>query len=183
MKEHAMTLFLGIPPKSGIDWNHFPYFAIDHYLRGWLGSCCGQHTGIRIVTTDKRHVMTPQDGLVYLVGDRTDSVIARVGAAESPNFDIGQTSIKYGSDAGMISEVYVNPFGTSYAAAATVYHELLHNKFQIFFVDVHATAGGNFTTATAPYDLGGPSAADQDLMCRALSATATQCQAGFDLPG
>ena len=178
-----MTLFLGIPPKSGIDWNHFPYFAIHNYLRSWLSSCCEKHAGTRIFTTNKRHPMTAQDGLVYLVGDRTDSVIARVGAVESPNFDIGQTSIKYGSDAGMISEVYLNPFSGPYAAAATVYHELLHNKFQIFFVNVHATDGGNFTTATAPYDLGGPSAADQNLMCRALSATAPQCQAGFDLLG
>lgn len=178
-----MTLFLGIPPKSGIDWNHFPYFAIDRYLRTWLNSCCSQHAGTRIVTTDKRHTMTAQDGLVYLIGDRTDTVIGRLGAAESPNLDIGQTSIKYGTDAGMISEVYLNPFHTSYAAAATIYHELLHNKFQIFFVNVHATAGGNFTTANAPYDLGGPSPADQSLMCKALSATAPQCQAGFDLPG
>jgi hypothetical protein len=178
-----VTLYLGIPPKSGIDWNHFQYFAIDRYLRSWLGSCCQQHASTRVFTTDKRHPMTAQDGLVYLVGDRTDSVIARLGAAESPNLDIGQTSIKYGSDAGMISEVYLNPFGTSYAAAATIYHELLHNKFQIFFVNVHATDGGNFTAANAPYSLGGPSAADQNLMCRALSATAPQCQAGFDLRG
>jgi hypothetical protein len=178
-----MTLFLGIPPKNGIDWNRFQYLEIHNYLQGWLRSCCDAHAGTQVFTTDKRRSMTLQDGLVYLVGDRTDSVIARIGANESPNFDIGQTSIKYGTDGGMVSEVYLNGFGKAYAAAATIYHELLHNKFQIFFVDVHATDGGNFTSSNAPYWDGGPSAADQSLMCRALSAASPQCQAGFDLPG
>ena len=158
-----MSLILAIPPKSGIDWSNFPYQAIHSYLQNWLRSCCAQQSGIRVLTTNKRSQLMPQDGLVYLVGDRSDSVIARLQAPESSNLDAGQTSIKYGPDAGMISEVYV--------------------KTQNSGSRVHATINGNFTHAAAPYDLGGPSASDQQLMCEALSTISPQCQAGFDLPG
>ena len=180
-----MSLILAIPPKSGIDWSNFPYQAIHSYLQNWLRSCCAQQSGIRVLTTNKRSQLMPQDGLVYLVGDRSDSVIARLQAPESSNLDAGQTSIKYGPDAGMISEVYVNP-SRPYSIAANVYHELLHNKFretQDSGSRVHATANGNFTHAAAPYDLGGPSASDQQLMCEALPTIAPQCQAGYDLAG
>jgi hypothetical protein len=181
-----MSLILGIPPKSGIDWTNFPYQMIHNYLQSWLRSCCARESGIRVITTNKRSQLMPQDGLVYLVGDRSDSVIARLRAPESANLDSGQTSVKYGPDAGMVSEVYVNPSVVPYPIAANIYHELLHNKFregQNGGSRVHATINGNFTHAGAPYDPGGPSASDQQLMSEALSTISPQCQAGFDLAG
>jgi hypothetical protein len=77
----------------------------------------------------------------------------------------------------MISEVYVN-FMHAYGIAATIYHELLHNKFRLS-VNIHNLAG-NFMTATAPYSLGGPSKEDQEQMCKALfQERARQFQGGF----
>jgi hypothetical protein len=169
------TLYLGIPPASGIDWGAFPSFAIQRFLQTWLSSCCVAPTHVRVNFTNRRPNATLLDGIVYLVGQRSDSIIARVKAPESSNLTAGQTSIK---DGGMLSEVYVNPLSV-YGTAATIYHELLHNKLGIGF-NVHGTEGGNFTTATAPYSEGGPSAADQKLMCHALSSPMRQYEGGFD---
>lgn len=173
-----MTLYLGIPPKSGIDWGNFNWYKIRRDLIAWLGSCCSEHAKTRVYTTNQRQKMSDYDGLVYLVGHRSDGVVARVGAAASPNLALGQTTIYNG---GIISEVYINPLST-YGIAATIYHELLHNKLTDFGYSsrVHA-AGGNFTTATAPYSTGGPDEIDQKLMCEALSSRSKQYQGGFDL--
>jgi hypothetical protein len=170
-----MTLYLGIPPNSGIDWSGFPSYRIQHLLQTWLSACCGVSKTVRVSFTNKRPNATTQDGIVYLIGHRSDSIIARVKAPESSNLTAGQTSTKEG---GMLSEVYVNPL-SPYGIAATIYHELLHNKLGLHF-NVHGTEGGNFTTATAPYSEGGPSAADQKLMCRALSSPVRQYEGGFD---
>ncbi len=172
-----MRLYLGIPPASGIDWGSFAWFSIRNYLLTWLRSCCRAHSDTSVFTIGTHHNMGATDGLVYIVGDQSNSVVWRLGAPESGNLDAGETSSLNGE---MLSEVYVNPSSSAYATAANIYHELLHNKFRLS-VDIHATPDGNFTSAIAPYDLGGPSAADQSLMCDALSERARQCQAGFDL--
>jgi hypothetical protein len=175
----AVTLYLGIPLKSGIDWGSFGYFEIRGYLDSWLTAACGPGQSVRVFTTNRRHYLSKSDALVYLVGNYDDSVISRVGAPESNELRAGATSImSRGSDPGMISEVYVNIL-SNYGAAATVYHELLHNKFQNYLRNIHATSDGNFTSAVAPYSLGGPSAADQALMREALAQESSQCQAGL----
>ena len=176
-----MRLYLGIPPAANIDWNHWRPFVLQKQLRDWLRATSPEHAATDVWIIGQRHSMGPQDGLVYLVDSRHESVISRLAAPESPNLDIGQTSMISGEDGGMISEVYLNGL-SDYGLAATVYHELLHNKFQNYFFNVHGLADGNFTSATAPYSLGGPSDADQVLMSRALSQHARQCQGGFDLP-
>lgn len=103
-----MALYLGIPDASGINWDRFPHLAIVHHLEGWLGSCCGAANPVRVFTVGKPgpgwrsgsrdllSQMTPLDGLVYLVGDFGDSVIARVGAPESSDLHIGSTSSWHG---------------------------------------------------------------------------------------
>ena len=178
-----MVLYLGIPQNSLIDQKNFQYRQIWDFLSGWLNSCCGQVRPV-IINMINRPVpdMTRFDALVYLVGDPQASVIARVGAPQSTDLATGRTS---GWQGQLISEVYVNN-RAAYPIAATIYHELLHNKFretQNSGSKVHATANGNFTHAAAPYDSGGPSASDQQLMCEAISTISPQCQAGFDLPG
>jgi len=170
-----MALYLAIPGNSGINWTSFPWFAIVNYLKSWLSSCCDDHNPYPVYTVNKpQPQMTLYDGLVYLVGDPSDSVVSRVGAPASGDLHVGQTSYLNGQ---MISEVYVNIM-RDYGVAATIYHELLHNKFRLS-VDIHRTADGNFTCATAPYSLGGPSDADQALMCQALQERARQFQSGF----
>ena len=166
-----MTVFLGIPPNSGIDWTGFSWFPIRNDLEKWIRASCPENSTVRVITTNRVHPMSLFDGLVYLVGHRSDSIIARAGAPESSNLTAGQTSLHRD---GWISEVYVNPL-SAYGIAATIFHELLHNKFQNL-VNIHATPDGNFTTATAPYSLGGPSDADQNLMCRALKEQSKQYQ-------
>jgi hypothetical protein len=106
-------------------------------------------------------------------------VIARVGAPASSDLATGRTS---GWQGQLISEVYVNN-RAAYPIAATIYHELLHNRFNLA-VNIHGTADGNFTSATAPFNEGGPSAADQRLMCQALQELllAGQFQGGYSLP-
>jgi hypothetical protein len=175
-RRNAMTLYLGIPPASGIDWGYFAWYSVKAFLLSWLRSCCDDHSQTGVVTIGNHHGMGARDGLVYLLGDQSDSVIARLGANPSPNLDAGQTTAR---GRAMLSEVYVNA-STTYATAANVYHELLHNKFRLS-IDIHQTPGGNFTNSIAPYDDGGPSDADVSLMCQALSETAFQCQDGFDL--
>ncbi|HEY2014675.1 MAG TPA: hypothetical protein VGH38_14290 [Bryobacteraceae bacterium] len=171
-----MTLYLGIARNSGIDWTDFPWFAIVNYLTDWLNSCCGDGGDpVRVLTVNQpQSRMTTSDGLVYLVGYPSDSVVSRVGAPASGDLHVGQTSALGGE---MISEVYVNIMH-EYGIAATIYHELLHNKFRLS-IDIHRTPDGNFTSATAPYSLGGPSDADQGLMCRALQEKSRQFQGGF----
>jgi hypothetical protein len=170
-----MALYLGIPSNSGIDWGSFEWFKIVKNLETWLRSSCQSHRSLPVFTIGgPRQNMGPLDGLVYLVGYRSDSVIDRVGAPASSNINAGQTTIFQN---GMLSEVYVNPLST-YGIAATIYHELLHNKFQNI-INIHNTPDGNFTSATAPYTDGGPSDADQRLMCKALQSSSTQFQGGF----
>jgi hypothetical protein len=176
-----MRLYLGIPPGANIDWNNFLPFVLQNQLRAWLRATSPEHAATDVWIIGRRHNMGPQDGLVYLVDSRQESVISRLAAPESADFDIGQTSMLSGEDGGMISEVYLNGL-TKYGLAATVYHELLHNKFQNYFFNVHGLADGNFTSATSPYFDGGPSDADQALMSRALRQHSPQCQRGFDLP-
>ncbi len=172
-----MRLYLGIPPASGINWGSFPWFAIRNYLLTWLRSCCRAHSDTSVFTIGTHHNMGAMDGLVYLVGDQSNSVVWRLGAPESGNLDAGETSSLNGE---MISEVYVNASFDAYPIAANVFHELLHNKFRLS-INIHNTPGGNFTNSIAPYDSDGPSDADQQLMCAALSESARQCQVGFDL--
>jgi len=169
-----ITLYLGIPAVSGIDWDRVRWSAIQDNLKQWLNSC-GASDLVRVVITDKRHTMGAQDGLVYLVGDLTDSIIARVGAVGSGEFHIGSTSSLRGE---MISEVYLN-FMSSYGIAATIYHELLHNKFRLSR-DIHVEPDGNFMSASAPYSTGGPSAGDQKVMRDALAEHATQYQGALN---
>lgn len=168
-----MTLYLGIPSDSGIDWGGFHSYAIQKNLVTWLSSCGVGPVSVKIVGQAQPQ-MTPSDGLVYLLGDPSDSVVSRVGAPESVELHIGQTSALRGE---MISEVYVNPLH-DYGISATIYHELLHNKFRLA-VDIHRTADGNFTSAVAPYTEGGPSDGDQRLMAQALQQNARQFQGGF----
>ena len=100
-----MNLYLGIPQDSGLDWGYFPYFPIYNYLMRWLNSCCSEAGPVRVLTIDKPlPQMTRLDGLVYLVGDPTASVISRVGASASPDLATGRTSGWRGQ---LISEVYV----------------------------------------------------------------------------
>jgi hypothetical protein len=175
-----MVLYLGIPQNSGIDQKSFHYRQIWDLLSGWLNSCCGQVRPVIINMVNKpMPEMTRFDALVYLVGDPVASVIARVGAPQSSDLATGRTS---GWQGQLISEVYVNN-RAAYPIAATIYHELLHNKFNLA-VNIHSTADGNFTSATAPFNEGGPSAADQRLMCQALQELplAGQFQGGFSLP-
>jgi hypothetical protein len=159
-----MVLYLGIPQNSLIDQKNFQYRQIWDFLSGWLNSCCGQVRPV-IINMINRPVpdMTRFDALVYLVGDPQASVIARVGAPQSTDLATGRTS---GWQGKLISEVYVNN-RAPYPIAATIYHELLHNRFNLA-VNIHHTADGNFTSAQAPFFEGGPSAADQKLMCQAL---------------
>jgi hypothetical protein len=176
-----MVLYLGIPANSGIDKSRFNYHLIYDNLSGWLNSCCTQVRPV-IINVINRPVseMTRTDALVYLVGDPVYSVIARAHAPMlSDGFAVGRTSGWRGQ---LISEVYVNGRQT-YPIAATIYHELLHNKLNLAY-NVHGEPGGNFTSAEAPFWEGGPSAADQRLMCRALQTPplAGQFTSGFSLP-
>ena len=180
------TLYLGIPIDSGIDWTDLPYLpgpgghmGIINYLKSWLSSCCGTPSPVEVRTvTQPQPAMRPSDGLVFLVGDGNHSVVSRVATIEFPDGTTGYTqSLFTEGEPQMISEVYVNGWH-DYTIAATVYHELLHNKFwQV--IDIHHTDGGNFTSATTAFEEGGPSAADQKLMCAALKRPAKQYQGGF----
>ncbi len=169
-----MALYLGIPDRSGIYWASFPWWDIRNYLLSWLGSCCGDPKPVSVRTVGAPPRLGPLDALVYLVGYWSDSVAARVGAPQSAEIRAGMTTSLNGD---MISEVYVNAL-KPYGVAATVYHELLHNKFRLA-VDIHRTPDGNFTSATAPYWEGGPSGADQALMCQALALPSRQFVGGF----
>lgn len=176
-----MVLYLGIPENSGIDRNRFNYGLIWDKLSPWLNSCCQQ---VRPVIINLINRPLPQitrfDALVYLVGDPVYSVIARVGAPMlTDGLAVGRTS-SWQSES--ISEVYTNALH-SYGIAATIYHELLHNKFNLAY-NFHGEPYGNFTSAEAAYTAGGPSAADQRLMCRALQTPplAGQFTGGFSLP-
>ncbi|SRR5579871_1183084 len=168
-----MTLYLGIPEDSGIDWTSFHSYAIQQNLTTWLSSCGVGPVSVKIVGKPQPQ-MTPADGLVYLVGYNSDSIVSRVGAPESSELRAGQTSGLRGE---MISEVYVNPM-RDYEISATIYHELLHNKFRLA-VDIHRTADANFTSAVAPFFDGGPFKADQELMAQALQQNSRQFQGGF----
>ena len=181
-----MDLYLGIPSGSGIDYSSFGWYDIAGYLQKWLSSCCvSVHGGagyrpVHVRTIGKPHTMTPWDGLVYLVGDWGDSIIDRVGAVGTADTGLraGRTAAFYhgGKTSEMISEVYVNAHST-YAIAATIFHELLHNKFRLLY-DIHGTPG-NFTSASAPFDTKGPNEFDRKLMCAALPLPAIQFQGGF----
>ncbi len=172
-----MTLYLGIPEQSGIDYGWFPWYGIVHRLERWLGTCCGGSHPVRIITTNRRHQMTPFDGLVYLVGYWENSLIAKMNLPQSESVRGGCTAVVPGKDGGMLSEVYVSA-REPMPVAATIYHELLHNKFQLYFKDIHSTPGGNFTNAMAPFSGEDPSPADQALMCEALGQSSRQYQ-GF----
>jgi len=176
-----MVLYLGIPEHSGIDKDRFSYRLIFDKLSPWLNSSCQQVRPV-IINLINRPLpgITRFDALVYLVGDPVYSVIARVGAPMmTDGLAIGRTSMWQGA---LISEVYTNAM-TSYGIAATIYHELLHNKFNLAY-NFHGEPFGNFTSAVAAYTDGGPSPDDQKLMCRALQTPplADQFTGGFSLP-
>ena len=171
-----MNLYLGIPRRSGIKFANFQYQTVYNNLTTWLNSGCPDGGLVRVIKiTQPEPAMRRDDALVYLVGDPTDSVAARVGAAGSSEIPSGHTAAWQGQ---LISEVYVNAV-SDYYAAAVIYHEVLHNKFNLA-INIHNFAG-NFTSAVAPFDPTGPNKVDQDLMCRAIKEVplAGQFQGGF----
>jgi hypothetical protein len=175
-----MVLYLGFPKDSGIDKSRFFYRPIMEYLGNWLNSCCKAAGQVNVnVVNRAMPEMTRGDALIYLVGDPVFSVIARVGAPASQCLAMGRTS---GWQGQLITEVYVNN-RLSFPIAATIYHELLHNRLNLA-VDIHRTPNGNFTQAQVPFDPSGPNDADQRVMCQALQAVplARQFQGGFSLP-
>lgn len=171
-----MALYLGIPSKNGLDWDQLGtmWWEIVPYLELWLRQANSRHNAVPVVTISSPRAMTVWDGLVYLVGDPEFSVVWRAGGPETGDGGVaGQTS-RVGSE--MISEVYVNAH-SSFGIAATVFHELMHNKFMNLY-NFHRTPG-NFTSATAPYSLPGPNAFDLKLMSAALTAPSKQYQDRF----
>jgi hypothetical protein len=175
-----MSIYLGIPPESGIDWKSFNWFYVQHQLQTWARASAKEHARIEVRTISSRRHMEPTDVLIYLVGglEPQDSVLQRRGLPFGQDVAAGVT---IGYCGGAISEVYVNVCTSGFAIAATIYHELLHNKFMgdINF-DVHATDGGNFTASIAPFTQPGPSIPDQRLLGIALTRDVPQNQIGFD---
>jgi hypothetical protein len=149
-----MNLYLGIPSRSGIKFANFQYQTVYNNLTTWLNSGCPDGGLVRVIKiTQPEPAMRRDDALVYL----------------------GHTAAWQGQ---LISEVYVNAV-SDYYAAAVIYHEVLHNKFNLA-INIHNFAG-NFTSAVAPFDPTGPNKVDQDLMCRAIKEVplAGQFQGGF----
>jgi hypothetical protein len=172
-----MDLYLGIPSNSGIDWTRFSYQLVHDFLVTWLNSGCPGGGPVRVIKiVQPEPAMKREDALVYLIGDPTNSIAARVGAPGSTDLPAGHTAGWRGQ---LISEVYVNGRQSPYSTAATIYHEVLHNKFNLA-LDIHNFAG-NFNSAVAAFSMGGPNQVDQDLMCRAIKEVplAGQYQGGF----
>lgn len=177
-----MNLYLGIPRDSGINQNFMTtqYQAVKSFLETWLNSGCpdGGHVNVIKITQAIPNI-AKRDALVYLIGDMGYSVAARAGWKGQTESPVGHTA---GWQGKLISDVCVNGRPDAYAIAATVYHELLHNKFNLA-LNVH-NYPGNFNSAQAPFNRTGPNDADKELMCRAIKEEplAGQYQGGFTLP-
>jgi hypothetical protein len=173
-----VNLYLGIPRDSGINQNFMNgYQAVKSFLETWLNSGCPDGGRVNVIKITQTVPMAMVDALVYLIGDMTYSVAARAGWNGQTESPVGHTA---GWQGKLISDVCVNG-RDAYAIAATIYHEVLHNKFNLA-LNVH-NYPGNFNSAQAPFNRTGPNDADKKLMCRAIKEQplAGQYQGGFTL--